>query len=192
MLAARMEIKEIEKREEELEAELKGLELAARMYEDIQKKLRTHQENEQSLRHNVRDLKRHPIVNADVKSFHATSRIRSMSNPESPAKAANVSANASDVVSFPGYGITNNHSNAGERLSDFDLDDEEEEEMVNSEDEMSEKSHEEIANPVRDKWWKVKKSGSGNEKIDTIEEKLEEEVAEKEKEKETSEDDLYA
>jgi hypothetical protein len=188
MLAARMEIKEIENREEELEAELKGLESAARMYEDIQKELRTRQENEQSLRHNVRDLKRHPVVDAGVKSFHATSRTRSMSNPESPAKAANVSAD----VFFPGYGITNNHPNASERLPDFDLDDYEEEEMVSSEDGMSENSHEEIANPVQDKWGKAKKSGSGNEKIDITEEKLEEEIVEKKKEKDTSEDDLYA
>lgn len=178
MLAARMEIKEIEKREEELEAELKGLESAARMYEDIQKELRTRQENEQSLRHNVRDLKRHPVVDAGVKSFHATSRTRSMSNPESPVKVANVS----DVISFSGYEITNNHPNTGERFPDFDLDDQEEEEMISSEDGMSEKSYEEIANPIRDKWGKTKKSGSGNEKIDIIEEKLEEEVMEKEKE----------
>lgn len=191
MLAARMEIKEIENREKELEAELKGLESAARMYEDIQKELRTRQENEQTLRHNIRDLKRHPVVDAGVKSFHATSRTRSMSNPESPAKAVNVSADVSEDV-FPGYGITKNHPNAGERLPDFDLDDYEEEEMISSEDGMSEKSYEEIANPVRDKWGKAKKSGSGNEKIDTIEEKLEAEIVEKKKEKETPEDDLYA
>ena len=120
MLSARMEIKEIKKREKELEAEKKGLEAAAKMYEDIQKELRTRQENEQSLRRNVRELKKHPVLDAGVKGFHATARVRSMSNPESPAKSvSSVNVSCVDVVPFPGVEMGNDHPKTGERYPEL-------------------------------------------------------------------------
>ena len=59
MLAACMEINEIKKKEKELKEEQKSLEAAAKLYADIQEELRTRKENEDLLRHNVRDFKKH-------------------------------------------------------------------------------------------------------------------------------------
>jgi len=138
MLAARMEINEIKKRETELEEEEKALKAAAQMYEDIQAELRTRQEDEQSLRRTVRDLKKHPVLDAGVRGFNATARTRAMSNPESPAKPAN-------VLSLASMGITNNCAKTGGRFPDFDLDMESEDgyELKSSEDGMSNRGSDE-------------------------------------------------
>ena len=172
MLAARMEIEEIKKRETELEEEEKTLQAAAKLYQDIQKELRTRQQNEKSLRHNIRDLKKHPVVDAGIKGFNATARTRAISNPASPAKTAN-------VTSFPGVGITNNHSKSGEILPNFDLD------IENDEDEEALISSEDGVNNEEDKIHFIERSEQRNEKL--ADEKLEEQIVDREKETETEE-----
>jgi hypothetical protein len=185
MLSARMEIGEIKKREKELEAEKKGLEAAAKMYEDIQKELRTRQENEQSLRRNVRELKKHPVLDAGVKGFHAIARVRSISNPESPAKpVSSVNASCVDAVPFPGVKIGNDHPKTDERYPDFDLDDDDdEEEVVSSQNGMSEYEFDAYENPLQSQKEEVKKLELGDENIDPVEKKLKE-IIEKDNEKE--------
>jgi len=134
MLAARMEIMEIKKRNKELENEEKSLDAAAKMYKDIQAELAIRQEHEQNLRRNIRNLKKHPVLDAGVRGFNATARNRAMSNPESPLKPA------TNVSSLTAIEIANNYSKTGGRFPDFDLDmdsDEDAQEIMSSEDGMS-------------------------------------------------------
>jgi len=133
MLAARMEITGIKKRNKELEDEEKSLDVAAKMYKDIQAELAIRQEQEQNLHRNIRNLKKHPVLEAGIRGFNATARNRAMSNPESPLKPANVSSLATDE-------IANNYSKTGGGFPDFDLDmdsDEDAQEIMSSEDGMS-------------------------------------------------------
>src|SRR5271163_978296 len=115
MLAARMEITGIKKRNKELEDEEKSLDVAAKMYKDIQAELAIRQEQEQNLRHNIRNLKKHPVLDAGVRGFNAMACNQAMPNPESPLRAANVS-------SLTTIEMANNYSKTGGRFPDFDLD----------------------------------------------------------------------
>jgi hypothetical protein len=139
MLAARMEIKEIKKRTEELEDEEKRLEAAVKLHQDIKAELRVREENEKNLRRNIRDLKKDPVLDAGVRGFNATARNRAMSNPESPLKPANVSSLATIETA-------NSYSKTGGRVPIFnpDMDDDEDRHgIMTSEDGMSNREFDE-------------------------------------------------
>src|SRR5205814_4983777 len=96
--------------------------------------LRSRKEQEGLLRRTVRDLKKHPVLDAGIKGFHASTRNRAMSNPESPVRPVN-------VVSFPPAELANDFQTKNDRILNFDLGvdliEDNEESVISSDDGMS-------------------------------------------------------
>jgi len=139
MLAARLEIEVINTRIEGLKDEEEGLEAAAKLYRDIQAELRDRQEDESNIRRNIRDLKKDPVVDAAVRGFN-TAHNRATSNPESALKPATVSSLATIEIA---------HSSSktdGRVIFDPYMDDDEDE-IMSSEDGMSNRELDEDETP---------------------------------------------
>ena len=94
ILACRFEIDEMKRHEAELEVEKKKLDVATKMYAEIQEELRNRQANEEILRCNIHTLKKYPVIDAGIRTFVPVKRshTRTMSNPESPTKSSSITS----------------------------------------------------------------------------------------------------